>query len=156
MFEKPNHHVKFLDRCYHLAKQAVRNGDHPFGAVLVVNNVPVLEALNKVNTDTDVTAHAELRLVRSASRLFSKEELNMAILYSSTEPCAMCSGAIYWAGIRRVVYGCSTKELDGIVSGGLKISSKEVFASGAFRASSEQGSFGKSYSKIHQRFWPQS
>ena len=70
-----------------------------------------MEAENTVTTGRDVTGHAELNLVRAASGSFSEDELAGCTLYSSTEPCAMCAGGIYWSGIGRVVYALAEARL---------------------------------------------
>ena len=90
-------------------KEAVRareRGNHAFGALLVdANGTPVLAAQNSVVSDSDVTAHAEMNLIRAASRKFEPGQLKTFTLYASGEPCPMCAGAIVWANIRRVVFG---------------------------------------------------
>ena len=90
-------------------KEAVRareRGNHAFGALLVdADGEPVLAAQNSVVTDNDVTAHAEMNLIRAASRKFAPDHLKTFTLYASGEPCPMCAGAIVWANIRRVVFG---------------------------------------------------
>ena len=63
------------------------------------------EGRNTVNTEGDVTGHAEANLIREASRRYDTDTLSASTLYASAEPCAMCSGAIFWAGVGRVVYG---------------------------------------------------
>ncbi|GIT81468.1 tRNA-specific adenosine deaminase [Leifsonia sp. LS1] len=94
-----------LRRAIALADAARAHGNHPFGAVLVgPEGSIVLEAENTVNTERDITGHAETNLVRLAGRDLPTGELPAYTLYTSCEPCAMCSGAIYWAGIGRVVY----------------------------------------------------
>jgi tRNA(Arg) A34 adenosine deaminase TadA len=105
-------HDPFLRRAIELARSAREHGNHPFGALLVsqVGEV-LLEAENTVVTERDVTGHAETNLVREASKRFDKEVLETSTLYTSTEPCAMCSGAIYWSGISRVVFALSEKGL---------------------------------------------
>jgi tRNA(Arg) A34 adenosine deaminase TadA len=75
----------------------------------------LLEAGNTVVTGRDVTGHAETNLVRLASSRYSMEELTDCTLYTSTEPCAMCSGAIHWSRIGRVVYALSEEDLYAIV-----------------------------------------
>ena len=76
-----------------LARRARENGNHPFGALLVdARGVVVLEAENSVLTESDCTNHAELNLVRAASRMFDQASLRDCTLYTSTEPCAMCAG----------------------------------------------------------------
>jgi tRNA(Arg) A34 adenosine deaminase TadA len=101
-----NTDIELLRRAIALAAAARSHGNHPFGALLTADEGEVLaEAENTVVTDRDVTGHAETNLVRIAWRRFPEDVLARATLYTSTEPCAMCSGAIYWAGIPRVVYG---------------------------------------------------
>lgn len=95
-----------------LADRARAGGDHPFGALLAdADGGVVLEAGNTVVTTRDVTGHAETNLVSAATRRFSRQELSSSTLVTSCEPCAMCSGAIYWSGIGAVVYGLSERGL---------------------------------------------
>ena len=100
-----------LGRAIEVALASRRGGNHPFGAVLVASDGTILEAENSVVTTGDPTGHAELNLVRLAGSRLSRDQLAMSSLYTSTEPCAMCSGAIYWAGIGRVVYALPEQEL---------------------------------------------
>ncbi|MGY0218634.1 nucleoside deaminase [Endozoicomonadaceae bacterium StTr2] len=120
-------HTPFIMRAIELAGQAVEKGNHPFGAVLVRDGQIVLEAENTVHTDRDVTRHAELNLVSNASSRFSLTELKQSTLYTSTEPCPMCSGAIYWAGISRVVYACPAATLQDIAGPGMEVHCRELF-----------------------------
>lgn len=95
-------------RAVALADASRAEGNHPFGALLAAADGSVLlEAGNTVGTTRDVTGHAETNLVSAATRRFSTAELAGATLVTSCEPCAMCSGAIYWSGIGAVVYGLS-------------------------------------------------
>jgi tRNA(Arg) A34 adenosine deaminase TadA len=101
-----------LRRAVVLADVARAGGDHPFGALLAeAGGRVVLEAGNTVTTSRDVTGHAETNLVSAATRRFSGAELAAMTLVTSCEPCAMCSGAIYWSGIGAVVYGLSERGL---------------------------------------------
>jgi tRNA(Arg) A34 adenosine deaminase TadA len=104
-----------LARAVELARDARARGDHPFGAVLVTAEGTVVEAMNSVTTANDPTGHAETNLVRFSASLGS-EVLAASTLYTSTEPCAMCAGAIYWAGIGRMVYALSGHALVQLVS----------------------------------------
>jgi len=91
-----------------VAQVAREHGNHPFGAILVdENNQVLLEAENTVVTGRDCTGHAETNLMRLASQQFPPEKLELCTLYTSTEPCAMCAGAIHWGNVRRVVYALS-------------------------------------------------
>lgn len=122
-----------LRRAIHLAKTAREHGNHPFGALLVATDGDVLaEAENSVVTGQDCTAHAELNLVRLVSGRYDTDALAGSTLYSSTEPCAMCAGAIHWSGIGRVVYGLSEEHLYQLTGEDpadrpLRLSCREVF-----------------------------
>ncbi len=105
----------FVQRCYELAEEAAEAGDHPFGALLVRADEVVLEARNAVNTGNDGTRHAELELIRSAWGSFGSDQLVETTLYTSTEPCLMCAGAIYWAAIPRVVYGVGAAAMTEVI-----------------------------------------
>lgn len=114
--ESPNSDLKWLRRSFQVAFRARENGNHPFGALLVgPKGELLLEAENSVVTSGDVTAHAETNLVRQASQTFAPDFLVGCTLYASTEPCPMCSGAIFWSGIQRVVYGVSEAGLYRLV-----------------------------------------
>jgi len=101
-------HLDHLRTAIAVSRSAREHGNHPFGAILVDGDgLVVAEAENTVETDRDVTAHAETNLVRTAGGRWTPQELRSHTLYTSCEPCAMCSGAIFWSGIGRVVYGLS-------------------------------------------------
>ena len=97
-------HEDLLRRAIAVARQAREHGNHPFGAVLADSDGrALLSAQNNVVTGSDATGHAETNLVRPATAAYSTHELRSLSLYTSTEPCAMCAGAIYWSGIGTVV-----------------------------------------------------
>jgi tRNA(Arg) A34 adenosine deaminase TadA len=105
----------FLRRSFEVARRALTHGNHPFGAILVDRNRNVLiEAENGYLPAHDGTAHAERLLATQACTTLSPDVLKGSTLYSSAEPCAMCAGAIYWAGIGRLVYGLSEHRLRGV------------------------------------------
>lgn len=118
-----------------VARVSARRGDHPFGATLVnPDHQILLEAGNTVVTERDCTGHAETNLMRLASQKFSYEFLATCSVYTSAEPCPMCSGAIFWGNVRRVVYGLSQERLYQIIgdetSGdALYLHCQDVFAS---------------------------
>lgn len=104
-----------LRRSYAVARRALDHGNHPFGAILVDREGNVLiESENGFLPSRDMTAHAERLLATRASTAHRPEFLASCTLYSSAEPCAMCAGAAYWAGIGRVVYGLSERRLKEI------------------------------------------
>lgn len=105
-------HLNHLRTAIAISRAAREHGNHPFGAVLVDGDGrQAAEAENTVETGRDVTAHAETNLVRIACAQWTPAELRSHTLYTSCEPCAMCSGAIFWSGIGRVVYGLSVEGL---------------------------------------------
>src|SRR5215469_1998179 len=102
----------FLRRTFAVARRSVSHGNHPFGAILVDKEGNVLlESENGYMPAHDGTAHAERLLATEACRTLPAGVLVKATMYSSAEPCAMCAGAIYWAGIGRLVYGLSEHRL---------------------------------------------
>jgi tRNA(Arg) A34 adenosine deaminase TadA len=106
------HHLR---RAIGVSFAAREHGNHPFGAVLVdPSGTVVLEAENTVNTGHDVTHHAELNLVRRACASIPYADIPRHTLHTSCEPCAMCAGAIYWAGVGRVIYALSVERLLGV------------------------------------------
>jgi tRNA(Arg) A34 adenosine deaminase TadA len=123
-----------LRRAIQISRDSLTHGNHPFGSLLADGETILLEAENTVNTTADVTGHAETNLVRLSSR-YTLEQLRTFTLYTSCEPCAMCSGAIYWAGIGRVVYALSEDELlpltgDHPDNPTLALPCREIFARG--------------------------
>jgi tRNA(Arg) A34 adenosine deaminase TadA len=102
----------FLRQSFDVARRAVTHGNHPFGAILVDGDGNVLlEMENGYMPSHDGTAHAERLLATKACTTTSADILKASTMYSSAEPCAMCAGAIYWAGIGRLVYGLSEHRL---------------------------------------------
>jgi tRNA(Arg) A34 adenosine deaminase TadA len=97
--------IRYLRRAIELAKSSRAGGHHPFGALVVTDTDEVLtERESRKERGGDATQHSELEAVRAVSAKFGKDVLRRSPLYPSTEPCAMCAGAIYWGGIGRVVY----------------------------------------------------
>jgi tRNA(Arg) A34 adenosine deaminase TadA len=115
-------------RAIELAREARQAGDHPFGALLVLDGDVVLTAHNTVARDGDPTAHAETNLVSAAIRHVTPDQLRRSVLYTSCEPCAMCAGKIYWAGIRSVVYALSCEELAAMAGRDFLVPCRELFA----------------------------
>jgi tRNA(Arg) A34 adenosine deaminase TadA len=105
-------HASLLRRAFSVAARARANGNHPFGAILAgPDGTIILEQENSYLPDHDMTAHAERVLMSRASIAFSTDFLGSCTIYTSAEPCAMCAGAIYWAGVGRVVYGLAESDL---------------------------------------------
>ena len=96
--------IRFMREAIRLADESVACGGGPFGAVIVKDGRILAEASNSVTLDNDPTAHAEVNAIRRACRELGTFDLNGSIIYASCEPCPMCLGAIYWAGIERIYY----------------------------------------------------
>jgi tRNA(Arg) A34 adenosine deaminase TadA len=105
--------VGLLRKAFDIARRARDAGDHPFGSVLADDNgTLIMEQGNGFTSEGfDRTAHAEKLLASRAARGYDLAFLSRCTLYTSAEPCAMCAGAIYWAGIGRVVFGQTEKAL---------------------------------------------
>ena len=141
------------------AARAARDaGNHPFGAVLVTADGRTLRGLNSVVTDRDPTGHAETNLVRLAARELDRDALRASTLYTSTEPCAMCAGAIYWAGIGRMVYALPEQGLIEIVAAVsdepvLDLPSRDVFSAGGGTVIVAGPALVDEASAVHDGFW---
>ncbi len=95
----------FMQKAIQLSVDNIDNGGGPFGAVIVKDGKIIAEAANSVTNDNDPTAHAEVNVIRKASKLLKTFDLSDCEIYTSCEPCPMCLGAIYWSGIQTVFYG---------------------------------------------------
>lgn len=105
-------HIKYLKEGLEVSKESRAKGNTPFGAVLVdAEGKVVLRQGNAEGDSHDATAHAELTLASRASRMFDKKYLWECTLYTTVEPCPMCTGGIYWANIGTIIYGVSEKKL---------------------------------------------
>jgi len=113
------------------SRAALAAGNMPFGATLVAPDGTLLwTAQNDQVTSGACTGHAEVVLVRDASAALGAAALRGATVYASGEPCAMCSGAMFWAGIRRVVFAASQDDIIATLGGPplLPIRTAQVYA----------------------------
>jgi tRNA(adenine34) deaminase len=100
--------VQAIERCIELAAEAAKRGDHPFGALILRDGALVAEGPNLVLTDMDPTAHGEVIAIRRACQTLGRQDLSDCTLYTSAEPCWICSTAIRVTGIRRVVFAATS------------------------------------------------
>ena len=132
-------HQAYLRKTFDVARRARAAGNHPFGAILVGPEGKVLmEQENAYLPGRDMTGHAERVLMTRASTSYDPKFLAGCTLYSSAEPCAMCAGAAYWAGIGRVVYALSEHDLKQLTGDHpenptLDLPCRQVFAAGQRR-----------------------
>ena len=144
-----------------VARRAREHGNHPFGALLVDETGTVrLEAENTVVTGRDCTGHAETNLMRKASQAFGPEFLATCSLYTSTEPCAMCAGATYWANVGRVVFALSEAQLLEMTGANpenptLSLPCREIFARGQqpVQVEGPATELEAEARAVHQGFW---
>jgi tRNA(Arg) A34 adenosine deaminase TadA len=150
----PDFQEEFLRQSIELSRQARWSGNHPFGSLLVIDGIVVLTAQNTVITDRDPTAHAETNLVSKAIRQLSSEEIRRSSLYTSCEPCAMCVGKIYWAGIRSVVFALGSGELASLAGGDFLIPCNELFGRTSEKVYVAGPLLQNEAREVHLGFWP--
>lgn len=132
-----DHEVKLLKRVIEICWEAREKGNHPFGCLLADDegNILMEQGNEEVTLGGDCTAHAEALLMRKASQKYSKEEMAKLTMYNCGEPCAMCTGAMYWGNLGRHVYISRESELkkvtgDDIRNPTLDLPCRVVIASG--------------------------
>jgi len=100
----------FMKQALAEAKKAYESDEVPVGAVVVLNNQIIARAHNQTELLTDVTAHAEILAITSASSYLGAKYLTDATLYVTLEPCMMCSGALYWSQVGKIVFGAADEK----------------------------------------------
>jgi tRNA(Arg) A34 adenosine deaminase TadA len=122
----------FMKKAIELSRAAVEHGNEPFGAVLVKNGEVVYTNENQIYTMNDPTFHAEFGLIRRFVAETGITDLGEYTLYSSCEPCFMCSGAMVWVNLGRLVYAASNNDLEAIL-GNAGCSCSSMVFEGSFR-----------------------
>ena len=117
----------FMREAIRLSRLATEHGNEPFGAVLVKDGRIVFSNENQIYTRHDPTFHAEAGLIREFCKQTSYTDLRGYTLYSSCEPCFMCSGVMVWTKLGRLVYGAGNKDLEAILGNSGCNCSKIVF-----------------------------
>ncbi len=103
--EQQKRDEQYMLRALDEARQAFQKGEIPIGAVIVCHDRIISRAHNLTETLCDVTAHAEMQAITSASALLGGKYLTDCTLYVTVEPCSMCAGALGWSQVPRIVYG---------------------------------------------------
>jgi tRNA(Arg) A34 adenosine deaminase TadA len=148
-----------LERTFALALQARANGDHPFGALVAVDGTVVAEAVNRVSSAHDLTAHAETELVRTLEREGRLDALARGVVYASCEPCPLCIGAMFWAGARHLVFGLSAARLNALSTApgdaayGFTITAGELAAATTTPMRVDGPFLEDSAAALHEGFW---
>ena len=117
----------FMRYAINLAIKSREAGNEPFGAILVKDNEIIMTGKNSIHTLSDPTRHAELSLISDYCQKFKTSTLNNLTLYSSCEPCVMCSGAMVWSQLGKLVYSVTHDQLAEIAGSNIMIGSDEVF-----------------------------
>ncbi|MGQ3212735.1 nucleoside deaminase [Shinella sp.] len=110
---------RFMEIALCEARAAGERGEVPVGAVLVLDGAVIAQSGNRTRAETDVTAHAEVAVIRAAARKLGQERLTGADLYVTLEPCTLCAAAISFARIRRLYYGAEDPK-GGAVDNGVR------------------------------------
>ena len=101
---------QYMDQALKEAQKAFDAGEVPVGAVVVLNGKIIAKAHNQVELLNDSTAHAEILALTTAYNFLGSKYLPEATLYVTLEPCLMCSGALYWSKIGRIVFGAADEK----------------------------------------------
>lgn len=142
-----------------LSAQARAAGRHPFGALVVSADGMVLARTGNLSaTGQDPTAHAELLAIRLAAAEYGGAALAGGALVTSAEPCVMCSGAVYWAGLSNVVYGLSERRLRALTGAHpenptLDLPCRQVFAAGQRKVRVVGPLLEDEAAAVHDGFW---
>ncbi|WP_431157324.1 nucleoside deaminase [Winogradskyella poriferorum] len=119
----------FMKKALQEAEEAFHKGEVPVGAVVVIQDKIIARSHNLTELLNDVTAHAEMQAITSASNFLGGKYLTGCTLYVTLEPCQMCAGALYWSQISKVVYG-ATDEKRGFTALGAKLHPKTKIIGG--------------------------
>ncbi|MDA9341806.1 nucleoside deaminase [Flavobacteriaceae bacterium] len=127
----------FMKQALIEAKEAYKKGEVPIGAVIVCENQIIARGHNLTETLNDVTAHAEMQAITSASNFLGGKYLLNCTLYVTIEPCQMCAGALFWSQIATIVYG-ARDEQRGCINLNTKLHPKTKINGGVLAEESSQ------------------
>jgi len=153
--------IYFLRKAIEVSIKSREHGNTPFGAILVDPQGKILiEQENIEITESNCTGHAETTLMANASKKYSKQFLWSCTMYTTAEPCVMCSGAIYWGNVGKIVYGVSEKRLleltgDNEQNPTFDLPSREVFKGGQknIEVSGPFPEVEDEVVKVHEGYW---
>ncbi|MCW3478351.1 nucleoside deaminase [Neisseriaceae bacterium JH1-16] len=155
-----NRDLELLRQTIVLSAESKQRGRHPFAALVADEhgNIVVTAGNNSMPPEGDPTQHAELVAAARAAQQLSPEQLARCTLFTSAEPCCMCSGAVYWTGIGRVVYALSEHALLGLTGDHpenptFSLPCREVFARGQRRVEVVGPLLEDEAAKPHVGFW---
>lgn len=149
----------YLRQAIALSLKARERGNRPFGSLIVASDGTVLgQGWNSNSESGDCTAHAEVQAIRDACRSHGRQAMETATIYASGEPCVMCAGAIFWANLRRVVYGIDDQRLrvfrgERLDQRDVELSCRDVFRAAPFEVQCMGPSLIKEASAVHVGAW---
>jgi|SRR5665647_625167 len=118
--------IYYIQRCEVLGKEAAAKGNPPVGAIVTKDDEIISEAAEAGKSKNDITCHAELEAIRIAAKRMNTNDLSGCVIYSTHEPCIMCSYAIRFHKIKKVVYQNAVKYLGGVSSSMPFLTTNEV------------------------------
>lgn len=109
--------LELLKQTIELSRESKTDGNLPFACILADSNGHILlKAKNSIITSGNRMGHAEMNLILDAVEKYQFHEMNSFTIYTSSEPCPMCASSIYWAGIRRLIYGLSLARKNELIA----------------------------------------
>lgn len=115
---------KYMKLAIEEAKKGIEEGQTPFGACIVKGGQVICCSHNTVWKDMDITAHAEINVLRKACKKLNTIDLSECEIYSTCEPCPMCFSACHWARISKIIYGARIKDAKQVGFNEIKISNE--------------------------------
>jgi tRNA(Arg) A34 adenosine deaminase TadA len=146
-------HEALIREAIGLGASARRRGNHPFGALLAIGDRVLLRAENTVVTGRDPTRHAELNLLQHSWRDLDESQIASATLYTSTEPCPMCTAAIHYSKVPRLVFSLSQASLSEFTGGSFAFPSSSLLQRGKHRTVVVGPVLPEEGRSIHEGFW---
>lgn len=123
--------IKFMGLALKEANRALKKNEVPIGAIISYKDKIISKAYNLTYNLLDITAHAEIQVIKKASSYLKSKYLNECTLYVTLEPCIMCAGALYWSQINKVVFGAYAKKKEiGFLNSKVKLHPKTIIISG--------------------------
>ncbi len=118
--------IDYMKMCLKLSEQALKNGDPPVGAILVVGDEVVGQGIESGRTTNDITNHAEILAIKDAMNKGFQNSLAQARMYTTHEPCLMCAYVIRHHKVAEIIYGTSVEHIGGHTSGFPILSTEDV------------------------------
>ena len=143
-----------MRRAIEQAREGIRAGQSPFGALIVRGGAVLADAHNTVWRDSDPSAHAEVNAIRHAAASLRAIDLSGCTMYSTCEPCPMCLAAIHWSKIERVVYGATIVDAEAAGFTELRVAAADLARLGGSRLRVEAGPLRDECCKLFEE-WKQ-